>query len=613
MKSNVSDYLEVLQCVYKDACSKCVADVSDLRDVLTITSRVRDEGLSFLTITLPQFCKDFERCLALGYIDSTCFANFGKHGSVPNFLKGMISLIFNRENGRIYDENSQHWSDFPTIIESVRQICLTFKKLEVECTPKRVSSALQKFVETEQSFESFPVPDDVENFDVVTSILYGSSMGDLRLHDLSPRHGPGQTADRISGNAKYAWRRWHERLDPYFPFIDMCYTYSAYDSEEIEKVTFISEAEEQPVKVVSVPKTLKGPRIIAVEPVCMQYAQQALKTAIVAALENSYWTSGHINFRDQGTNQELALDSSRTGRLATIDLSDASDRVPLSLAISMFKSHPDLQDAILACRSTRAKMPSGFVLEPLRKFASMGSALCFPIEAMYFYAICVMALVRSQNLPITRENVYVCSRDVYVYGDDILVPTLHATSVLDYLQKYNCKVNTAKTFFSGNFRESCGTDAFLGYEVTPTYIKKVQPKNRQQAPELISWVKTANAFYQKGYWSASSHMMKVCERILGTLPYVSPSCSGLGRVSFLGYRSVERWNRDLQRFEVKTWIPRPVYRSDMIDGYAALTKSLHTVSPLSFKDNREFSEALHLERSALHHAVAIQRGWVPAT
>lgn len=115
MKSNkldsdidASDHLELLRCVYIDACNKCSAEVSDLRDLQTIRSRVESEGLSFLTITLPEFCKDFERCLSLGFVDSKYFRMFRKYRAIPVFLQGMLSQIFDRETGRILDETPDY-------------------------------------------------------------------------------------------------------------------------------------------------------------------------------------------------------------------------------------------------------------------------------------------------------------------------------------------------------------------------------------------------------------------------------------------------------------------------------------------------------------------------
>jgi hypothetical protein len=655
MKGNVSDLLELAKCIYEDATAGYSADVSDLRDLETIESRVKHEGLSFLTITLPKFCQDFERSLADGFVSSTSFREFRKAGSIPAFLHGMTSLLFDKETGRIFDEFEQSCSATcvrSMAVSSVRQICLSFKKLKIDCTLQRVQSALSSFIATEHSFQEFSLSEeDSADFSAVSSMLWHDLVYPIRVTDCVPRHGPGATAEHISGNQKYVWRNWHDRLEPYFSLVGVGYPLGTeYRSNELEMVTIIAKEQEQPVRVCPVPKTLKGPRIIAIEPCCNQYIQQGIRDVLYKGLESYWLTRGHVNFRDQSINQNLALISSKTGRLVTIDLSDASDRVPRSLALDMFSSNPDLRDAIDACRSTKAEMPDGTIIGPLNKFASMGSALCFPVEAMYFYTICVVAILKKRNLPVTLRNIFRVSRGVYVYGDDIIVPTTYADVVLEYLQKYNCKVNFHKTFVSGNFRESCGTDAYLGESVTPTYIRELCPENKRQVSELISWVATANAFYKKGYWVTTTFMFDKLERILGRLPYVSEESSALGRISYLGYQSAERWNDRLQRFEVKAWVPSPIYRTDEIGGYAALSKSLQMLeqrreslsnisSPLPIMDQnpfmgmamREGSEILgrysesftifdscdsrdvhQLERFALHGAVVLKRHWVPA-
>jgi hypothetical protein len=646
MKSNngesQSEYLELWHTIYEDACAKCIADVSDLRDVTTVTSRVKSQGLSFLTITLPQFCKDFESCLRTGFVDPTLFRFFRKNGALPAFLQVMLGSIFNRETGRIYDESersSERNLDCTVIIDSIRQICLAFKKIELPCNPDRITRALDSYTAVEHANQAFSLPkEDAEAFAAVSSVLWGSCLGDLRLDSLFPKHGPGTTSDSISGNQKYNWRRWHDRLEPFFPLLSTAYSLGAYESREFQEVTIVNQECEDPVRIVTVPKTLDGPRIIAIEPCCMQYTQQAISRALCEAIESSELSRGHVNFRDQSTNQKLAIVGSFTGQFATIDLSDASDRVPRSLALEMFRSNPDLLDAIDACRSSHAKMPDGTIIGPLSKFASMGSALCFPVESMYFYTICVMALLKEHDLPVSRESIkYAKSLGVYVYGDDLVVPTTNAIAVLDYLRKYNCKVNSAKTFYTGRFRESCGTDAYAGRVVTPIYLRKERPKNRRQASELVSWVATANLFYLKGYWKTAQLMFCTCERLLGPLPYVAGNSEALGRVSFLGMRTIERWNPKRHVFEMKAWVPRPVYRSDHVEGYAALTKSLLTLHErfydrsvlgdkvLQYRANSRPTlasklswipkgkhDCRHLERTAQRDAVALKRRGVPS-
>jgi len=622
MKSNKvligpSDYLGLVECIYLDATTRSTAVVSDLRDLDTLRSRVENEGISFLTITLPQFCKDFERSLDLGYIDPSCFKSFKKHGAIPCFLKGMLGLIFNRETGRINDDqNISPTSAFPTIIDAVRQICLAFKKLEIPCSPKREADALENFIAIEHSFSEFQLSEsDRQDFLYLSAVLWDGIMADLRLDMLVPRHGPGQTADKRVGNHKFVWRFWHERLEPFFPVMDSAYPislgYGCNPIQELQELTFLNENDEIPVKVTPVPKTLKGPRIIAIEPCCMQYAQQGIRDWLYTVIESFWLTGGRINFRDQQVNQALALSSSKDGRYATIDLSDASDRVPRDLALEMFSGNPALKSAIDACRSTRAKMPDGRVISPLEKFASMGSALCFPVEAMYFYTICVMALLKEQNLSVSQRNIFRVSRDVYVYGDDIIVPTHSAETVLDYLQKYNCKVNTSKTFYTGKFRESCGVDAYNGYGVTPVYVNQPFPENRQQAARLISWVASGNLFFKKGFLRTATFLHSYVERFLGDLPWVSENSPALGRTYPWPSRPRKRFNSKYQRLEERLWVPRSVYRTGKIEGYAALMKS---ISKLRDLENLSVPrDALHLERFAVHGGLALTLRWVSPT
>lgn len=610
MKSQAIDQLELATLIYKDAVAKCIAVNPSRRDLMTIKSRVENEGLSFLTITLPQFGKDFERSLADGKIDPSFFRSFRKNGAIPAFLQGMLGHIFDRSTGVIYDKVREGLCDVSTFVGSIRQICLAFKKLEIDCKHDRVCSALESFVQTERDLNEATIPEHLRDlFSRVSNLLWSADLRTIEVRNLNPKHGPGATAERCSSNGKFVWQRWHDRLEPYFPLLESAYSVSAYGSKEFENVTIISEEQESPVRVTPVPKTQKGPRIIAIEPCCMQYTQQAIRKALYERIESSRICGGHVNFTDQSINRDLAMISSRTGLMATLDLSDASDRVLHDLAIGMFDSNPDLKDAIEACRSTKAQLPDGRIVGPLKKFASMGSALCFPVESMYFYTICVVALLDSQNTPVTWRSVQQAANQVYVYGDDIIVPSRLAITVCDYLQKYYCKVNMSKSFWTGWFRESCGMDAFLGNEVTPTYIRQVHPTNRRQADKIVSWVKTANLFYKRGYWLTSSYMFNICEKYIGKLPYVSETSAGLGRTSFQQYRSIGRWNRELQRLEVKAWVAVPVYSTDTLEGYGALQKSLLLLE--SSRRGDPPTDAKHLERSARHGAVALKRRWIP--
>lgn len=642
------ELLTLVECILTDVSALCSATVSVTRDRLTMRSRVEREGASFLTIALPMFARDFEKSLEQGFVDEKRFLGYKRRGGgkLPCFLQGLTSRLFDNETGRLLDDSPES----SIYVEAVRQVCLFAKKVELPCTPERECSAVSEYVKIEQELVEFSAPEgDVDSFRAVCDALWGRVLErpfgfNTRRASLDthvPRHGPGAVAERTFGNAKWSLRRWHERLEPFFPFFGVGYPTSAAARPRYQDlVTFVPEDQEQPVRVVLVPKTLKSPRVIAVEPTCMQFVQQGLKRLLYELLESHPLTRRRVNFKDQSLNQRAALAASVSGQSATIDLSEASDRVPLDLAMMMFDTHPDLKDAILACRSTRAQLPDGRIV-PLRKFASMGSALCFPVEAMYFYSLAVKAVLEAENLPLTRKGLQKASIGILVYGDDLIVPARHAEAVLGHLQQYNCKVNWNKTFTAGKFRESCGLDAYSGERVTPVYLRTLRPQSRRQVSEVLSWVSTGNQLALKGYETTSEYMLSSVERVVGRLPQVRENADEIGRVVPEYFTLVKdsstdyRWNTHLHRLERRGLVPVPVGRSDGINGYPALHKSL-TRLEAGLKPGQEADEAaewdypapfgvpkvvpssvsnhprgwLWMEKSVPRGAVTLKRRWV---
>jgi hypothetical protein len=369
----------------------------------------------------------------------------------------------------------------------------------------------------------------------------------------------------------------------------------------LESLQVLEPGAEPPVRVVTVPKTLKTPRIIAIEPLCMQYTQQSLLQPMVKSIESDPMSAGHVNFTDQSINQRLAQEGSKSGKYATIDLSEASDRVSLNLASLMFESCPEVWDAILSCRSSRAELPDGRVLD-LQKFASMGSALCFPVESMVFYTIAILAGLQSASLPVTSRNVRKVLRDIYVYGDDIIIPVDQVETTIALLESFNLKVNSHKSFWIGKFRESCGVDAYDGVNVTPVYVRRLPPRSRRCIPEILSFVSLANQLYRAGWWGTAARVREEAERILGQLPHVQETSPCLGWVSFLGSYSYQRWNRELHRPEVWGPVPYSSKYSDPLDGYAALMKYF-------LKNGEEPESEKHLERSVRPGSARIKYRW----
>jgi len=605
----------VMTHIYKDVCLTCAVEPQE-RDLDVMRSRIEHEGLSFLTITLPALGADVELALRDGVIDSTSFRSFRKVGRIPAFLRGIFSQLFDIETGEVKHDLYNH----ATLVWGLRQLAYVFKKVRIECSESRKAAAVRKYLSSETDLSSREVIDEKHRiFRLVSHLLWNGLIWGFNPYTTTPRHGPGSTADRITGNSKYNRMDWTQRLENYFPILSNAFhNESVFDSEEFKHFRVKTDEEELPVRVVFVPKTLKSPRVIAIEPCCMQYAQQAISGYLIDYLESKCdLTAGHINFTDQSVNQRLALHASRDSSFATIDLSDASDRVPWTGVRDMLSPYNgnmqnstsdvgfDLINAIDACRSRKALLPDGRVLS-LKKFASMGSALCFPVESMYFFTLCVIASLEEKQLMPTYRNVRLVCHDIYVYGDDIIVPTNVANKTISTLQEYYCKVNSSKTFLTGKFRESCGVDAYNGDNVSPIYIRELPPDSLRNAKAIISWVETSNLFYFQGCWQTSAFLRKHVERYTGELPVVGKNSPALGVHSFQKFGSVDRWSQDLFRPEVRAYGKSSVYYDDPLEGYAALTKCL-----LRLEHGSSEIASDHLARSARHGAVALKSRWLP--
>jgi hypothetical protein len=406
-------------------------------------------------------------------------------------------------------------------------------------------------------------------------------------------------------------------LEKMFPFGENLYPNSSY-WEQFDEVNIVEPGFEDPVRVVSVPKTAKTPRIIAIEPSCMQYMQQGLMEAIndeLRAVKTRGTRSKNNLLRhficsdDQTPNQELAKEGSRKGNLATLDLSDASDSVSARLVFDgLLHDFPHLREAVLACRSQRAEVPGQGNIH-LNKFASMGSALCFPVEAMVFLTLVSMGIAESRDYhdggfryTLDRQELKRLVGKVRVYGDDIIVPVEHVRFVIGTLNRYGFNVNHSKSFWTGRFRESCGREFYAGEDVSIVRVRHDFPTSRKDAAEVASLVKLRNRFYMAGFWQTARWLDKRISRMIKHYPVVSSTSQALGRYSFLGYetqRSCEFLHRPLVRGYVET----TVLPHNPVEEEGALLKYF-------LKRGQLPSDEGHLERSGRPHVVDIKLRWV---
>lgn len=198
-------------------------------------------------------------------------------------------------------------------------------------------------------------------------------------------------------------------------------------------------------------------RPIAVEPSGNVFLQQGIGRWLMRHLRKEGFAD---LFRGQARNRELAMDLLN----GTIDLSSASETIFLALVRALLP--PDWFELLDATRSKRwtFRDRSG----TYENLSSQGNAFTFPVETLIFKAV-VMAATGLK------------SRDVTVYGDDIICPVEHCPAAVEALGQAGFVVNSEKSYWGQHddcrkyFRESCGADYFHGTLVTPMYVRK-QPK-----------------------------------------------------------------------------------------------------------------------------------------
>lgn len=530
------------------------------RDVLEIERRYEREGMGFLTITLPTLSEALETGLELGHIAPHMFHGFKpckRGGRLPALLSGFFMRIF-RIDGSLFDH--------PCIasIRAIRQVCRLFKKVELPCSSARIKRAYERYVSNDGQVS------DVGDWDTVNTSLWtrvnSYLWSDLEilsgeLYCFPGKFGSGATAERKKLNERQSVCVWPRRAESNFP---ASYHAVAYPCPvRLDELQWVEEGDETPVRVVQVPKTLKTPRTISVEPSYMMLMQQSIAQPLMKYLEGSRFPYKSIRFSDQSVNRDLARTGSIDGSLSTIDLSDASDLVSNDLVTNMFQGvAPSFLDMIQACRSHSARLPDGSVVK-LRKYASMGSALCFPIESMVFFTIACYSMIRQTGGVPSRKKLELVTAKLAVYGDDIIVPTEMVSGLMDDLRAFGLKVNMSKSFVSGFFKESCGGDYYKGHDVTPTYVRRWSfTGNTSEANIMVSWMSLANQFYMKGLWHAadyvrsyleskSKHRIPISKREIGCLHFVSVVFSdslhydgGLHRYTVRGHRIVTQEQED---------------------------------------------------------------------
>lgn len=345
--------------------------------------------------------------------------------------------------------------------------------------------------------------DRISSFDFDGSV-YAAQLADIwqewfgSFHLTSPfipRHGPGSTAD--CGRVRS--RKWSKLgIDAVGRVCLRSAALEVLVHEEIKDTLHAGRLS----KVLFVPKQAGKDRTICMEPAWLQYYQHG----VADQLSRFTHSGGHqlsklVNVYSQEQNRRLCAQAYQL-KLATIDLSDASDSVSWRLVKRLCHGLPLLR-YLHGTRSTHTLIDGR--IEQFDKFAPMGSALCFPIECYVFASIVELAY-RKHYGKASQGHLSGCS----VYGDDIICPSEIYHLVVDILVSLGFVVNTSKSYSSGAYYESCGVEYLYGALITTVkHPRRHLHPGRMASPEDVGMITdVANSLLTHGYTKARRMLLK---------------------------------------------------------------------------------------------------------
>jgi len=500
------------------------------RDLDTLSRRTRSEGISFLTKTLPKLGKAFDVGLSSGFFNlPTIFSRRWRDKEIPAFCGSLFLRVFDRDC-------KLRSKPCLSAIKAIRQLCYLCYKVVTPLSDVLAEECLRQFAEVDLSLDFRPSNPEVLRRATMT---IGHLLKGFVPSEISPKHGPGVTSNVEQVDKTEVLPHSEDPVVRHFgiwPWITAGQERLNRHLMNLLNFSFLTigfaPAVKLPAplsaKVIPVPKDSRGPRIISAEPCQNQFIQQGLMSWTVDRLESHTITRGLVNFTDQSVNQELARSGSIDQKWSTLDLKEASDRVSLELVKQVYSLVPEYLAALLACRTAyttiRHKDGSERRIE-LKKFAPMGSAVCFTTLALVVWALCVSAIS-------IKAGYRVALKAVTVFGDDVCVLTEYADIVVEALEDHGLLVNKSKSFINSRFLESCGVDAFDGVDVTPVKLKHyVAPQTVSVCDiRLSSVVAAANNLAKQGYPRSADYIFSHVQRKLGRLPLGSESSPYLCRI-----------------------------------------------------------------------------------
>jgi len=480
---------------------------------------------------------------------------------------GKIKFSFSTENQREEVLNSH---DLSFRFQILRQSLLAFSKAkdidpvvdELKDLASFKSRVSDPSLPTNAQYSPALLDFNSEVVPIAKTLLQEVLLDDGRLHpslqqwkdDPFGRHGPGAVAGGETDRQKWNFRAC-TRLQSNL-LAGACGDLSTVkytDPEDFECLSRLSV----------VPKDVTKKRYICIEPKELMFAQQGLMKVMYELICSSFLTRSAIHLFDQSHN----FYACRRKGVSTIDLSDASDRLRLGLCRLLLPK--EAFKLFTRYRSSGIELPDGEVIRPYTSMATMGNALCFPIESLMFWALSlgsclaqdvyngtygsvaeVIWMIRNRPWPIIRRY------SIYVFGDDIIIPDSYFLGVCETLELSGLKVNTNKSCFSTTspVKESCGAYWWGNFDVR---VIKFPYTRVDGTLEFIALADQLSDERLEHYYNVSAGMMHV---LTSVHPVYISSRESLLRGLKDGWI---RFNPEFQRLEAR--VPRLVKDADWSD------------------------------------------------
>lgn len=472
---------------------------------------------------------------------------------VPRIVAVLVATFFEEGSGTplfsVLDSENKELADR---FRLVRQLLLGFSKVQDIEPSIREEEEISLFKDRMTSREFHTKLSYGRNFLLIARALLrelfyedGKLCAPLAQWDTLPfgRHGPGAVADRSVGREK-----WVVDLPPARIHAEL------FDDVfgRLPSVSLMAGGTEDSVtsRLIRVPKDLTKNRLICAEPKELMFGQQGLMRVLYDHICTSPLTRRAIHLFDQSHN----FYASRRKRMSTIDLSDASDR--LSIDVCRLLLPREVFKLLTRYRSSFIELPDGERIS-YYAMATMGNALCFPIESVMFWAISLASMLDYEVSLGTYESVHevvwlIHNRTVealrrykiWVFGDDIVVPDIYFRNVCGALEEAGLHVNHQKSCdaFTTPVRESCGAFWWGEYDVR---IVKFSFSRLSDAHSFVAFLGQLPQLGALGFGEVEASMAETLEQV-----YPVPSSDPVSiRKGIKG--GWIRWNEKFQQLEVR--------------------------------------------------------------